>query len=207
MDSYLQYIGYAASIIIAISMAINSILIFRWVNLIGALIFSIYGFIIGAIPVGILNALIVIVDFYYILRIYFQHEQFDTLEIKPDNKYLKRFLKFYKKEIGKYFPNFKYELGQNSISFFVLRNMNVAGVFLANHIDENTIMVDLDFVIPEYRDFKNGIYIYNNLVDHFINLGYTRILSSGDSREYSNYLKKIGFKKIENGLYEKILSL
>ena len=66
----LQWVGYAASAVIAISLAISSIVKFRWLNLVGALVFSIYGFLIGAIPVGILNGIIAIVDIYYLVIIY-----------------------------------------------------------------------------------------------------------------------------------------
>ena len=45
---FLELIGYLASAIIALSMALNSIAWFRIVNLIGAALFSIYGFVIGA---------------------------------------------------------------------------------------------------------------------------------------------------------------
>lgn len=69
-NSVIQYFGYAASVIIAISMMISSIVKFRWVNLIGALIFSVYGFTFGAYPVGILNGFIVLVDLYYLSKIY-----------------------------------------------------------------------------------------------------------------------------------------
>ena len=62
----IQVVGYVASLIIAISMTMNSIVKFRWINLIGAITFSTYGFVLGAYPVGILNAFIVSVDLYWI---------------------------------------------------------------------------------------------------------------------------------------------
>ena len=68
--SVLEWIGYTASVIIAISMAMSSIVKFRIINLVGASLFATYGFIIGAFPVGILNSLIVCVDVYYIYDIF-----------------------------------------------------------------------------------------------------------------------------------------
>ena len=93
--SILETVGFIASIIIALSMTMNSIVKFRWINLVGALTFSIYGFLISAYPVGILNGFIVAVDIYYLYRIYSKAESFDTLEIRGDNKYLLKFLKFH----------------------------------------------------------------------------------------------------------------
>lgn len=95
----LQWIGYAASIIIALSMTMNSIVKFRWINLAGAITFSTYGFLIGALPVGFLNGFIVCVDIYYLTVIYTKKEIFEILEVRAENKYLIRFLEFHNKEI------------------------------------------------------------------------------------------------------------
>ncbi|MFO7827260.1 MAG: hypothetical protein R6V23_01455, partial [Bacteroidales bacterium] len=126
----LEWIGYAASVIIALSMTMSSIVKFRWINLIGATTFSTYGFLIGALPVGFLNGFIIAVDIYYLVTIYGKKEVFETLEVRADNKYLLRFMEFHHKEIQKYLPGFAYKSEMNTISFFVLRNMAVAGLFL-----------------------------------------------------------------------------
>ena len=88
----LEWIGYAASIIIAISMTISSIVKFRIVNLVGAATFSLYGFLIGALPVGFMNLFIVMVDLYFLYLIFNKKEVFETLEVRPSNKYLARYL-------------------------------------------------------------------------------------------------------------------
>ena len=59
MQTMLEIIGYVASAIIAVSLSFSSIVKFRWTNLAGAASFATYGFLIGAIPVGILNSIIV----------------------------------------------------------------------------------------------------------------------------------------------------
>ena len=202
----LQIIGYFASIIIALSMTINSIVKFRWVNLLGALTFSIYGFLIGAIPVGILNGFIVSVDIYYLYSIYSKKELFDTLEIRGDNKYLLSFLKYYEEEIQKFFPGFGYKPEMNTISFFVLRNMAVAGIFLAHKEGDDILKVGLDFVVPEYRDYKNGKYIYHRLRQSFLDKGFKNVLVNTHSNSHIKYLKKIGFKENQKGVFEKNLN-
>jgi hypothetical protein len=198
----IQVVGYVASLIIAISMTMNSIVKFRWINLIGAITFSIYGFVLEAYPVGVLNAFIVSVDLYYLYKIYSKKEVFETLEVRAENRYLIRFLQFHDVQIQKYFPGFSYIPEMNTVSFFILRDMSVAGIFLAHRINNDTLKVGLDYVIPEYRDFKNGRYVYLRLNKKFVEAGYTKILASGNSKEYINYLKKLGFKENSEGLYE-----
>ena len=202
----LQIIGYIASVIIAFSMTISSIAKFRWVNMAGALTFSTYGFLIGAIPVGVLNGFIVAVDLFYLYRIYSKKELFDTLEIRGDNKYLLNFLKFHDKEIQKFFPGFAYKPEMNTISFFVLRNMAVAGIFLAHQENKNNLKVGLDYVVPEYRDHKNGKFIYHRLRQSFLDKGFKTVLADTNSSKHVKYLKKIGFVENQNGVFEKKLA-
>ncbi|MEA5112231.1 hypothetical protein SDC9_50988 [bioreactor metagenome] len=199
----LQWIGYLASGIIALSMTMSSILRFRWINLAGALTFSTYGFLIGALPVGFLNAFIACVDIYYLYTIYSKKEVFEILEVRADNRYLLRFLKFHEKDIQKFFPGFTYKPELNTVSFFVLRDMAVAGIFLAHREKDHCLVVGLDYVLPEYRDFKNGKFIYFRLNNRFVEEGYKKVISEGKSEKYSAYLRKLGFVPGSEGLYEK----
>ncbi|HDO26554.1 MAG TPA: hypothetical protein ENH02_00410 [Bacteroidetes bacterium] len=203
--SILQGIGYSASVIIAVSMTMNSIVKFRWINLVGASAFAIYGLLINAIPVAFLNGFIVSVDLYYLIRIYGKKELFETLEIRKDNRYLIRFLKFHNKDIQKFFPGFTYKPEINTISFFVLRNTNIAGIFLAHREKDRILKVGLDYVVPEYRDYKNGKFVYNSLKDDFVKGGFQKIVSEGKTPGHAEYLKKLGFEKVNGDLYEKLL--
>jgi hypothetical protein len=201
----LQWIGYLASLAIALSMTMSSILKFRWINLAGALSFSTYGFLIGAWPVGFLNAFIALVDIYYLYAIYSKKEVFEILEVRAENKYLMRFLQFHDKDIQHFFPGFAYKPEMNTVSFFVLRNMAVAGIFLAHREQNHCLSVGLDYVLPEYRDFKNGKYIYLRLRKRFIDDGFTKVISEGKSEKYAQYLAKLGFEKNRLGQFEKSL--
>ncbi len=139
----------------------SSLKTIRWINLFGAICFSTYGFLISAYPVGILNSFIITVDIYYLVTIYSKKEFFKILPVRTDNKYLLEFLEFYKADIQKYFPDFYYKAEVNKYSFFVLRNMQVAGVVLAREFEPEVLKIALDFVVPQYRDFKVGKYVYD----------------------------------------------
>ncbi len=201
----LSLFGYFASLIIAVSMTMSSIVKFRWINLAGAVAFASYGFLIHAVPVTVLNGFIALVDIYYLVKIYRKKEVFDILEVRSDNKYLQAFLKFHDKDIHKFFPGFVYKPEMNTISFFVLRNLNVAGVFLAHRQEKDILYVGLDYVTTEYRDLKNGKFIYGHLRSRFIQQGFKKVVAPVSSRKYEKYLKKLGFKKDEEGKFTKNL--
>jgi len=198
---YIQLLGYVASIIIAVSMTMNSIVKFRWINLVGASSFLIYGILFNSYPIVILNSFIIVVDLFYLFRIYTKKELFTTLEIRSVNKFLLEFLKFHDKEIQKFFPGFKYKPELNTISFFVLRNMTVAGIFLAHKIDKKTLSVGLDFVVPQYRDYKNAKFVYKRIRQRFIDDGIEQVIVYPQSFSHIKYLKKIGFNKQEDGTF------
>lgn len=63
---FIEWVGYLASIMIAISMFMKDVMKLRIINLIGSVLFAIYGFVIGAYPVAIVNTIIVFVNIYYI---------------------------------------------------------------------------------------------------------------------------------------------
>jgi hypothetical protein len=150
-----------------------------------------------------LNAFIACVDIYYLYTIYTKKEVFEILEVRADNRYLLRFLKFHDKDIQKFFPGFTYKPELNTVSFFVLRDMAVAGIFLAHREKDHCLVVGLDYVLPEYRDFKNGKFIYFRLNNRFIEEGYKKVISERNSEKYSTYLRRLGFKPGPEGLYEK----
>jgi len=199
----LAYLGFAASLIIAASMTMNSILKFRWINLAGASSFATYGFLIHAWPVALLNGFIVGVDIYYLTKIYSRNDLFDILEIRADNNYLLKFLDFHHTEIQQFFPGFTYKPEMNTVSFFVLRNTNVAGIFLAHRENDDTLKVGLDYVVPQYRDYRNGKFLYQGLQEAFTKSGYKRAIAKGLSPKHEKYLKRVGFKKFESDTYVK----
>jgi hypothetical protein len=202
---YIEIVGFAASVLIALSMAINSKAKFRLINLVGASMFLLYGILIESWPIALLNLFIVGADIFYLLRIYTNNELFSILEVRGGNKYLINFLKFHDKEIQKFFPGFEYKPELNTISFFVLRNMAVAGVFFAHKEGSSTLKVGLDYVVPEYRDYKNAKFVYHRLNEQFKDLGITRIIVHPQSFDHIKYLKKIGFIKDEQGMFVKLL--
>ncbi len=190
----IEIIGYLGSLFVASAMLFNSILRLRWLSLTGSTLFTIYGFTIGAYPVGAVNGFIMMTNIYYLSRMYSKKEYFRTLAVRPDNKYLEDFLDFNKDDIQKFFPGFVKK--PYSISMLILRNMQVAGVFLAEE-NNHQIEVKLDYVTPTYRDFKLGNYVYNVNLQEFKDKDIKSFVCKSQSKKHDKYLQKLGFKKQE----------
>lgn len=198
----LHIIGYTASVLIAISMTMRSIVRFRLINLMGASLFLTYGLLIGALPVALLNSFIIVVDIYYLVDIFSKKEVFETMQVRNDNKYLKRFLEFHRDDIRSFFPGFEHRPELNTHSFFILRNMAVAGLFLGRRLGEDILHVGLDYVTLEYRDFKNGKFIFHRLREEMIADGFRKVEAHAHSAKHRRYLEKLGFKHKGESLFE-----
>lgn len=66
---WIEWLGYFASILIGISMFMKDIIKLRFINLIGCILFSVYGFIIGSYPVAIVNLIITFTQIYYLYKL------------------------------------------------------------------------------------------------------------------------------------------
>lgn len=192
---WLEWLGYLASLIVLMSLLMSSIIKLRWINLLGSSIFSLYGFLIGALPVGFMNLCIGIINIYYLVKIYRSKEYFKILPIEGNSTYFNYFLDFYNGEIEKYSSTSQFNINDSNVSFYILRNLVPAGVFIASRHDENTLKVELDFAIPEYRDFKIGNYIYKNSKEYFLNKGFSKFICFSSNNYHIKYLKRMGFKE------------
>lgn len=66
---FIEWVGYLASVLIALSMFMKDIVKLRFINLVGSLCFVIYGLVIKAYPVALTNIIIVCVNLYYLYKI------------------------------------------------------------------------------------------------------------------------------------------
>ncbi|MBN2796553.1 MAG: hypothetical protein JXR88_14180 [Clostridia bacterium] len=191
----LDWFGYFASLVVLISLLTSSIIKLRWINLFGAAMFSTYGMLIHSLPTAAMNAGIVVIDIYYLIKIYSSKEYFQMLELSTHSNYFTNFIKFYHDEIEQFFGAKSFEIHENTIGFYVLRNMVPASLFVGQPVDEHTLMVQLDFATPAYRDFKIGKYIYEKHSEFFINHGFTTLQAKANSKQHESYLIKMGFNK------------
>lgn len=206
--TWLEWIGYLSSVIVAISLTMRSIVRLRWYNLVGSAIFSFYGFMIGSLPVGILNLFIVLVNLYYLRSIYSREEAFRAMKTDVDDSYLKYYFDFYKKDILKFFPNAERvmeEVGASSESWvlLLLRDAQLAGILVGKR-NGSTLHVYIDYVTAPYRDLKTGEFVYKHS-DLFKKEGIKLLVQQSDKEVQQRFLSKMGFVESRAGHYELLL--
>jgi hypothetical protein len=198
--TWLPLLGYAASVLIATSLMMRSIVRLRMINLAGAATFSVYGFLIGAYPVGILNLMTATINVVQLIRLQRRREIFRILPIRPDTPYLQYFLAFQSADIRRFFPNFQYEPKEDRVALFVLRDLVPAAVVIGR-IDGDRFVVDLDYAVPQYRDLKIGRFLFSDEAAFFRKLGVREIVAPVETEAHAKYLRRVGFQSLDERTY------
>jgi hypothetical protein len=200
MQQLAPYFGYAASLLLAISLVVTNSLRFRWLNTFGCIFFIIYGILLNAFPILLTNTILFFINFFYLIKIYRQKEDFDLVEFKSEEKLFQKFLSFYKADINAYFPDFTIEQTNSNLNFMVLRDLVIANIFSANIDADGTAEVAINFTSKKYRDFKTGTYIFEKEKDFLISKGIKRLVyKTVSNKSHEHFLKVMGFVKEQVG--------
>jgi hypothetical protein len=192
MIDFVEWLGYAASLIVLVSLLMSSVKRLRWINLAGSLAFAVYGFLVGALPVGFMNLGIVVINIYFLFQMYTKKDYF-TLLPTSDMSYFNHFMGSYKSDIKQYMSVDENLDDAHHVRLFILRNTVPAGVVVAKTKDLETLEILIDYVTPTYRDFKMGQFLYRDQKLYFTNLGYKRLISKPGTEKHESYLKRMGF--------------
>jgi hypothetical protein len=195
MQAYAPYIGYLASVFLIISLSISGDFKLRVFNSLGCICFIIYGFIFNAWPVILTNAILLAINIFYIKKIYDHKENFELIEIKADDLIVDKFIDYYKKDIAEFYPQFTKAVLQKNINFIVLRDLTVANLFSVSLQPNNDALVDINYTIKKYRDFKISKFIFSQKAKTLAQKGIKRILHSNENaHKYQKYFDVMHFK-------------
>lgn len=195
-----EMIGYLASVLLGISLIVNNDLKFRWVNSFGCFAFIVYGLFIGAYPITVTNTGLLLINVYYLIKIYRTHENFDMVECQAGGQMISKFIQFHHADVRNYFPHFNAADSSYEISFVVLRDMVIANLFVAQTAADGTAEVKINYTVPKYRDYKVGRFIFDQEKKYLLSKGVKKIVyKEVFNQEHAAFLGVMGFK---NEMYE-----
>lgn len=187
----LTWFGYLASVVTAISLLMSRPLKLRWLNLIGSLLFAIYGVLINAYPVGAFNAIIVLIDGYYIIQIYKSTAAFKSITVQNHNEVLQLFIAKFGDDINSIFPNFRNDFNSHNFIVLIFREMEVVGV-VAGAITGKELEVNVDYTSPSNRDYKPGRYFFTKS-ELLKGNGILKVKARANTPAHIKYLQMVGF--------------
>ncbi|AEH61048.1 hypothetical protein Mzhil_1193 [Methanosalsum zhilinae DSM 4017] len=189
-----EIIGYVGSAIWVISFMMSSTFRLRLFNLFGAASYVVYGLLIGANPIALVNGLVALLNVYHLMYMKSLDASFDVLEVPVEGStYVERFLKQHEKNIQKVYPNFREMDFSKCYAIFTLRNFMPAGVCIYEVIPDGRIQIKLDYICLNNKDIKGTISLYNDYREYLRNKGYWEILIEVTDKKYKDYLCWLGY--------------
>ena len=193
-----NYVGYAASVIVFLSFVMTSVVKLRITSTVGSALFSLYGFMIGSIPTGVLNFGVVCANIYYLVRMKRQKDLFTAHTIDIRNDFLQDFLLFNGRDIQKCFGGYNADHKDADLAILTYCNMTAAGLLLGKDLGGGTLRIDLDYATAEYRDCRLGRFLYPKLAQ----MGFHHLVATTNSEceAQVRYLRSMGFTE-QNGCF------
>lgn len=190
----IETIGYAGSLLVAVSLTMTNIRRLRWINLVGASTFALYGILMGAWPVALLNGYITFIDVWHLLRMSRRREYFSLLALPASpSPFLKRFLEHHRADIAAIFPDFDPEAERLWQGVWILRDMLPVGLFVYEPLAEGEALVRLDYVIRAHRDLKNARWLLGEGSAALRDAGVKRLVAESRVPLHRRYLERLGF--------------
>jgi hypothetical protein len=201
-ETLVEVIGYLGSGLVILSLLQKSILRLRTIGLVASLTFLIYSISIEAYPIAVVNVVAASIHLYYLRKLLrLKSEVFTILRLRPDGRYLRYFLDFYKDDIAtRYQPDFVYEPAPDVIAVFMLRDLVPAGLLVARLHGDSSFEVLLDYVIPQYRDFKLANWLYSEESGIVAETGSRLAWARVTTPDQEDYFTRIGFKPDKTAL-------
>lgn len=194
------YFGFLASFCLVLALLVKTELNFRWFSLAGNVFFIVYAIMLNAIPVLITNGILLVINLYYLRKLFKKEEYFDLIEFQGQEKMVEKFIQYYQKDIGNYFPLFEKDQLKGNLNFAVLRDLVIANIFSAQLMPNGDAEVKINYTLEKYRDFKVGNFIFQKERNFLVSKGVKRIIYRDvASKKHLRFLEVMGFKQQEMG--------
>lgn len=202
---WVEWFGYLASLVVLVSLTMTSIIKLRVINFIGCILFAIFAYFIDSLPTMLMNLGIAGINVYFLWKIHSTEEQFKLIVAAVHSEYFEHFISTNLSDIEQ--QTTVDELREANTVFYMLRNNSIAGVLAGNNNEQGELSVLLDFVTPEYRDFKLADYYYKLQPDVLKHRGVNTLVAKPTTQEHRDYLLKMGFQLAggAEGVYQKQL--
>ena len=195
-EMLIEIVGYTGSALVILSLLQKSILRLRTIGLVASSTFLIYSVAIEAYPIAVVNVVAASIHLYYLRKLLRRKsEVFTILRMRPESRYLAYFLDFYKDDIAsRYQPEFVYKPDERTLAVFLLRDMVPAGLLVARVHGDSSFEILLDYVIPQYRDFKLARWLYSDESGIFEEASCRCAWTRVKTPDQEEYFTKMGFK-------------
>lgn len=128
-------------------------------------------------------------------------------EISNESEEFLRFLDLWSEDVEVYFPDFSIHDITFATVLLLKINSKPSGLFIYQDKGEE-LHIDLDYLIPDYRNMGIGDSFFRKKLDDFKKDGFEIIISVSENPVHQKYLKELGFEqsKLHNTRFEYTIS-
>jgi hypothetical protein len=193
----LDILGWAGSALLVYSVLQTRILRLRFFNCVASVLLLIFNAAIHVWPMVGLNLALTAINGFYIVRLVrgrHDSRSYQVVEVLPTEGYLRHLLHSFDTDIQRFNPGFSTSDADGAeFGSLILTGAETVGVVLARDAGDRSAQVELDYVLPKYRDFTPGEFVYRQ-GGPFTSRGYQRVIAPPDMLGADAYLPKIGFR-------------
>jgi hypothetical protein len=214
-------LGWAGSALLVYSLLQTRVLRFRVLNLAAAVALVVFNALIQVWPMVAMNVVIAGINGWHIarlLRTRHDDRHYDVVPVGGGESYLRHLLERHRADIERFNPGVLVpsrpaglsgsaddehtavlagaDLAgdpESRLAFLVLSGGETVGMVLAHRSAPGEAQVDLDYVLPRFRDFTPGEFVYRP-DGPFARLGVRRVVAPPRMRDSERYLAGIGFR-------------
>ncbi len=186
-----EAVGYVASALIVLSLAMASVVRLRVISLVGSVVFVTYGALIGSAPIVITNVAIACLNVWFLRAELGHRRDLGAFVVPNDSPFLADFVHFHLADIRRFQPAF--EMPEHGAFCVILtRDGLPAGAFIGRR-DGAQLEVELDYALRAYRDSRLGRWLFDQGSTVFRDAGIDRLVTRPGDETHRGYLEQMGF--------------
>ena len=201
MVPWIEALGYAASLIVLVSLTMKSIVKLRWINAVGSLLFVAFAIMTRSFPTVFMNLAIVVIDVWFVLRLSRGRSEYRMVAAERESGLLRFFHEANRAELDSLFGPSAFDDAAR-FSWYLCDN-EVAGLFAWRETAPGECRIYIDFVTARYRDTRIGRYFFDGSLSSFREQGYRTLVYRDVGERHWGYLRKIGFREEGPGRFVK----
>ncbi|WP_199425192.1 YgjV family protein [Actinotalea solisilvae] len=193
----LEVVGWVGSALLVVSLLQTRVMRFRVLNTVSCVVLIGYNAAVGVWPMAAMNVVLVAINLWVIARmVRSRHDDraYDAVPIALDEPFLQHLLARHAEDIRTFNPDLPDDVAPAAEHAFVVSTDDtVVGVVLSRtgaQPDEQQVV--LDYVLPAYRDFTPGEFVFRP-DGPFAALGTRRVVASPGMAASERYLRAVGF--------------
>jgi hypothetical protein len=193
-----EAVGWIGSAVLIYSLMQTRVMRFRILNTISCVILVGYNAVIQVWPMVAMNVVLVGINLFVITRLLRQRHDdraYEAVRMGVDEPFLRRLLERHADDVAAFNPGLTPEVTHAAEHAFVVSSGDqVVGVVLTRQgasPDEQQVV--LDYVLPPYRDFTPGEFVFR-ADGPFAELGTRRVVASPGMEASERYLQAVGFR-------------